>query len=114
MATHKETAEYILERLGDPQSFAVRAMFGEYALYAKGKIVALICDDQLYVKILPASEDLEGICEKDSPYPGAKPHYLVEESQLETLRSLPGMLLELADSLPSKPSKKSKKKALHN
>ena len=35
-----------------------RAMFGEYALYADGKVVALVCDDLLYVKILPASAAL--------------------------------------------------------
>lgn len=114
MATRKETIEFILEKLGDPKLFTARAMFGEYALYAKGKVVALICDDQLYVKILPASSELEGLCEKDSPYPGAKPHYLVEESQLHDLRSLPDILLEIADSLPTKkkasPAARSKKR----
>ena len=35
-----------------------RAMFGEYALYADGKVVALVCGDLFYVKILPASHSL--------------------------------------------------------
>ncbi|MES2315323.1 MAG: TfoX/Sxy family protein [Patescibacteria group bacterium] len=59
MSTQKETVEFIIEKLGDPKRFAVRAMFGEYALYADGKVVGLICDDQLYVKILPESVELE-------------------------------------------------------
>lgn len=108
MATQKETVEFILEKLGHPQQFATRAMFGEYALYANGKVVALICDDQLYVKILPASSELEVLCEKAAPYPGAKPHYLVEESLLATLDSLPDILFDIEKSLPEK-KKKSKR-----
>jgi TfoX/Sxy family transcriptional regulator of competence genes len=77
-------------------------MFGEYALYADGRVVALICDDQLYVKILPASAELETVCEKDTPYPGAKPYYLVEESQLNKLENLPEILLEFSKSLPAR------------
>lgn len=77
-------------------------MFGEYALYADGKVVALICDDRLFVKILPASEALENVCEKGLPYPGAKPHYLVEEGQLSTLSSLPTILAAIAETRPAK------------
>lgn len=73
MSTRKETTEFILSKLGEPDRFAVRAMFGEYALYANpskgssragGKVVGLICNDQLYVKILPEAKELEDICEK--------------------------------------------------
>jgi TfoX/Sxy family transcriptional regulator of competence genes len=81
-------------------------MFGEYALYVDGKVVALICDDQLYVKILPASVELESLCDKDTPYPGARPHYLVEESQLGKLENLPEILLDISKSLPAKKKKK--------
>ena len=73
MATQKETIEFILGKLRDPGRFSARAMFGEYALYADGKVVALVCDDLLFVKILPASSELERQCEKGEPYPGANP-----------------------------------------
>jgi TfoX/Sxy family transcriptional regulator of competence genes len=105
MSTQKETVEFILEKINASKLFSTRAMFGEYALYAKGKVVALICDDQLYIKILPESGDLEDVCEKDSPYPGAKPHYLVEEDQLSKLRNLPNILLAVADALPTRKKK---------
>jgi TfoX/Sxy family transcriptional regulator of competence genes len=96
MATRKETADFIQQKLHDAKRFSVRAMFGEYALYADGKVVALICDDRLYVKILPASSGLESLCEKGEPYPGAKPHYLVEEGQLATIHDLPNILFAIA------------------
>ena len=106
MSTQKETMQFILEKLGYPDRFATRAMFGEYALYADGKVVALVCDDQLYVKIVEASKELEAQCEKDKPFPGAKPYYLVEESQLSHINELPDILFAIADSLPVKKLKK--------
>ena len=99
MATEPDTAEYILDKLGDRQIFTVRRMFGNYALYANGLTVALICNDQLYVKILPESNKLEEVCEKDTPFPKAKLHYLVEESQLGEIADLPDILLDIAEAL---------------
>lgn len=107
MSTQKETVDFILEKLGDKR-FSTRAMFGEYALYASGKVVGLICDDQLYVKILPESAELENICDKDEAYPGSKKYYVVEEGMLSTLRHLPEILLDIAKALPV-PKKKTKK-----
>ncbi len=105
MSTQKETIEFILDKLDDKR-FTARAMFGEYALYASGKVVALVCDDMLHVKILPASAALESECEKGAPYPGARPHYIVEESQLSQLEDLPAILFAIAKSLPAKKSVK--------
>ena len=108
MPTERATVEFILAKLRHPENFSARAMFGEYALYADGKVVALICDYRLYVKILPASKVLELECEKGEPYPGAKPHYIVTEEQLSSMASLPGILFAIAESVPAK--KKSRKK----
>ena len=83
-------------------------MFGEYALYADGRVVALVCDDQLYIKILPESAVLEALCEKESPYPGARLHYLVEETMLSEIDDLPDVLQNIASGLPSKKPKKPK------
>ena len=102
MSTSKETIKHILDKLGGIPHFTAKAMFGEYALYADHKVVALICDDILYVKICPASSYLEDKCDKDSPYPGAKLHYVVDEEQLSNLSTLPDILIEIAKSLPAK------------
>ncbi len=109
MSTRKETIDYILEQLDDPNVFSARAMFGEYALYVDGRVVALICDDTLYVKILLASAELEPLCEKGSPYPGAKEHYVIAEEQLNTVKNLPTILVAIATALPAKKPKKSVK-----
>ncbi len=123
MSTHKETVAHILETLEGqqggvfdvgsrkPHIFTARAMFGEYALYCDGKVVALICDDLLYVKIVPSSSELESMCEKDSPYTGAKLHYVVEEEQIRSIKNLSEILQLLSASLP-KPKPKKKKQAV--
>jgi DNA transformation protein len=110
MATQKETVEFILEKLRGPARFSVRAMFGEYALYAGGKVAGLVCDDLLYVKILPASEELNAICEKGHPFPGAKLHYIVDEGQLSTMQNLSTILVSVAKSMPAKKKKTVRRK----
>lgn len=102
MSTQKETIAFIIEKLGGGTRFASRAMFGEYALYADGKTVALVCDDLLYVKIVPESKALEEMCEKDTPYPGARLHYVIEEEQLSSIEELPEILFVIAAGLPEK------------
>jgi TfoX/Sxy family transcriptional regulator of competence genes len=110
MATKKETIEFILGKLRDRGRFSARAMFGEYALYADAKVVALVCDDLLYVKILPVSRELERTCEQGEPYPGAKPHYIVEEGQLSTMENLPAILGAVAESILEKKNKAKRKR----
>lgn len=107
MATTRETADFLLAKLGHAGRFEARPMFGEFGLYADGRIVGLICDNQLYVKILPASAGLASVCDQDAPYPGAKPHYVVEESQWSTRADLSSVLFAIAAALPEKkkPSK---------
>ncbi len=100
MATRPETAEFILAHLGMPDRFSVRRMFGEYALYADGKPVAFICDDQLLVKITPESAPLERMCERSLLFPGSKEHLLVPEEMITGMRELPHLLLRMAEKLP--------------
>jgi TfoX/Sxy family transcriptional regulator of competence genes len=109
MATQKATVDFILAKLRDSKRFSVRVMFGEYALYADGTVVALICDNLLYVKIVPASKELEPLCEQGPPYPGAKPYYIVEEGQLSSLENLPAILTAIAKTNPTKKKQSLKK-----
>lgn len=100
MATRKETAAFVLEQLGHANRFSIKAMFGEFALYADGKPVAFICNDQLFVKILPESAALEDRCERAPAYPGSKDYYLVPEELITGERKLAAMLLRMGESLP--------------
>jgi TfoX/Sxy family transcriptional regulator of competence genes len=44
----------ILDALA-PLPLTARKMFGEYAVYLDGVVVALVCDDRLYVKDVPGA-----------------------------------------------------------
>lgn len=54
-------------------------MFGEYALYCDGKTVALICDDQLFIKPTVSGHAYIGAVAEGFPYPGAKPWFECEQ-----------------------------------
>lgn len=111
MATRKEAIAFILQELGTHGQFAARPMFGEYALYAYGKTVALVCDDLLYVKIMPESAALQGCCEIGQPYPGARPHYIVTEDQLSLNGDLACILRDIAAALPAPKPKARRRRA---
>ncbi len=82
MSTQKEFADFILDQYHNEHLW-YRAMFGEYALYYDKKVVGLICNDTLYLKITPANQILLADNETGPAYPKAKPSYLISESQLE-------------------------------
>lgn len=105
MATEKTTVEYIESKLSNDSRIRTKAMFGEYALYADDRVVGLICNDQLYLKILPVSAELEEECEKDSRYKGAKEQCVIEESQLDTIKNLKEIMFAIADALANKKDK---------
>ena len=90
--------------------FSIRKMFGEYALYCEGKVVALICENKLFVKPTDAGRDFIGEVVEAPPYPGAKPSFLVEE-QLDDGEWLSRLIRITTRELPQpKPKKKRPKK----
>ncbi len=102
MATRAETMDAILDAL--PGTTA-RKMFGEYALYLGGKVVALVCDDSLFVKDLPVARALLPDAPLAPPYPGAKLH-LVADGWLDDPETLTAAVTALAAALPAPKPKK--------
>ena len=106
MASDQSFVDYVCEQAGLPGRLSFRKMFGEYALYLDGKVVALVCDNQLYVKPTAPGRAVLGRVSEHPPYPGAKPHYVVEESRIVDMEELPQILIDIAKSLPVKKPKK--------
>ncbi len=72
MSTQLSTIEYILDQLSSIEKIRTRKMFGEYALYCNEKVVALVCDDDLFIKITEEGKIFLGEeYEEGFPYPGA-------------------------------------------
>jgi TfoX/Sxy family transcriptional regulator of competence genes len=85
-------------------------MFGEYALYADEKVVALICDDTLYLKVTDANKTSMEDHEQGPPYPGAKPHWIITERDMRDIDSFQNMLISVAQSIPAKKKKSAPQK----
>jgi len=79
MASDAEFVRFVTGQLEHSVAITSRKMFGEYAIYSNGKLVALICDNQLFVKQTDGGRVFIGDVTEASPYSGAKPSFLVEE-----------------------------------
>lgn len=110
MATSVATIEYIEDQLADLPRVRSQKMFGEYALYIDEKVVALVCDDTLFVKITPAGETFVGHdFPTGYPYPGARPAFQVSDDQLEDREWLMEFLEITAEALPLPKAKKKRR-----
>jgi TfoX/Sxy family transcriptional regulator of competence genes len=100
MASSVGTVQFICDQAGLGRRLSFRKMFGEYALYVDGKVVALICDDQLFLKPTLEGQKYLGSVSEAPPFPGAKNWFLLV-SELDDPDQLGGALLVTARALPA-------------
>ncbi|MEO7115476.1 MAG: TfoX/Sxy family protein [Caldimonas sp.] len=79
MASEPDFAEYVFAQIGLGPEITYRKMFGEYAVYLNGTVVAFVCDNQLYVKPTAQGRALLGRAAEHSPFPGAKPYFRIDD-----------------------------------
>lgn len=79
MASDLAYVEHVCDQLRDVGAVSYKKMFGEYGLYVGSKMVALVCDNQLFVKSTDAGRQLLATPSEEAPYPGAKPHFVLDE-----------------------------------
>lgn len=79
MASDLRYVQHVCDQVRDAGDVSYKKMFGEYAIYVGGKLVALVCDNQLFVKPTEAGRRLIGTPTEGAPYPGAKPHLILDE-----------------------------------
>jgi TfoX/Sxy family transcriptional regulator of competence genes len=106
MASHQSTVDYIVEQIAKSGAVYTRKMFGEYALYCDTKVVALVCDDQLFVKPTSAGKVFIGNVVEAAPYAGAKPYFLISGEYWDDSQWLAKLIKISADELPFPKQKK--------
>lgn len=112
VSTQQSTADYILEQTAAAGTVTANKMFGEYGLYCDGKIVALICDDQLFIKPTEAGRAFIGEVTEGLPFPKANPYFLIDGGQWDDADWLSELVRVTAAALPlPKPKAVRKKKA---
>lgn len=87
-----------------------KKMFGEYALYVDGKVVAFVCDNEVFLKPNDAARALLPRIAEGPPYPGAKMYWMVN-SELDDHERFAALLRTTADALPAPKPKMAKPKA---
>jgi DNA transformation protein len=111
MSTSEATIRYIEDQCAKA-GVTSRKMFGEYALYSGKKVVALVCDDTLFVKTTEPGKKFVGKHYTEGfAYPGAKASMQIDERLLEDREWLTELIEITEQALPApKPKiKKSKK-----
>lgn len=107
MASDQAFVDYVCDQIRGAGSISCRKMFGEYAIYCEGKVVALVCDNQLYVKPTVGGRSLAEPITEAPPYPGAKAHWLMGDALEDAVRM--GQLIRITESeLPAPKPKKAK------
>lgn len=109
MASQAETVNFILDQLAaGGVDASAKKMFGEYGLYVDGKMVAMICDDQLFVKGTDEGRAFTGPIEEAPPYPQAKPHPLIDGDRWDDAEWLADLFRITAAALPAPKPRKEK------
>lgn len=109
MASDLSFVEYVRDQIGAAGEISFRKMFGEYAIYCDAKVVALVCDNQLFVKPTAACRACLGQVIEAPPYRGAKPHFLINE-ELDDQELAAKLIRLTARELPVPRPKKARKK----
>ena len=108
MASELDFVRFVAEQMAEAGEITYKKMFGEYGVYCNGKIVALVCDNQLFVK--PTEEGRKFIKNpvEAPPYPGAKMYFLIED-KIEDSDWL-SSLIKITEKILPEPKKKTKRK----
>ena len=98
----------MLGQLQAVKDVTAKKMFGEYGVYAQGKMFGVICDNRLFIKPTTAGRAYIGNVVEAPPYEGAKPSFLIDD-QLEDARWLTRLVQLTVKELPEPKPKKPKK-----
>ena len=108
MASDASFMDYVMYQIGAAGRVSYRKMFGVYAVYCDGKVVALACDNQFYLKPTALGRAVLHEPTEAPPYPGAKPCWLMAD-QLDDRALMVDAVRVTASELPlPKPRAKAK------
>lgn len=107
MASTLSFTEYVCEQVSEAGHITFKKMFGEYAIYCDEKVVAFVCDNQLFVKPTAAGRAKLGAPVEAPPYPGAKLYFLID-GQLDDRQFISSVIALTANELPMPTPKKPK------
>ena len=78
MASNLDLVQYITDQMARAGEITFKKMFGEYGLYCNEKFFSMVCDDRLLFKPTEGGRTLLDNPILQSPYPGAKSCFYIE------------------------------------
>ena len=78
MATTTDFIEFVVDQIDGIFATRYKKMFGEYMVWVNEKPILLVCENIVFIKILPELESQMATAEKGHPYKGAKEHYILD------------------------------------
>ncbi len=109
MGSKQTTVDFILEQVAEAGAVSAKKMFGEFGIFYDGKMIALVCDDQLFVKVTSPAQKFLGNANMGIPYPGAKPCFLISGDRWDDREWMSELFRITAKNLPA-PQKNTRKK----
>lgn len=79
MASDQNFVNFVVEQIKNAGEITAKKMFGEYGIYADGKLFGLICDNKLFIKPTISGREFIGNVVEAPPYEGAKVSFLIED-----------------------------------
>lgn len=110
MASRQSIVDFVVEQMSAAGDITAKKMFGEYGVYCDGKIIGLVCDDDLFVKPTDGGRAYIGKVVEAPPYPSAKPSFKISGDQIEDADWLAGLIKITFDELSAPKKRKPKKK----
>jgi len=112
MSSKQGTVDFIVDQMSSAGAVSSKKMFGEYAIYCESKVVALVCDDQLFMKPTAGGRKFVGNPEEAPAYPGAKPSFLIAGDRWDDSEWLSELVRITARELPMPKAKPTKAKPI--
>lgn len=106
MSSKQSTVDFIIDQIKGIGAVRAKKMFGEYGIFFNDKMVAMVCDDQLFVKPTEAGRKFIVNVVEGAPYPSAKPYFLISRDKWDDGEWLAYLIQISAAELPL-PKKKS-------
>lgn len=109
MSSTQSFVDFVVDQIADAGEITARKMFGEYGIYADGKIFGLICDNKLFIKPTEGGRSFIKDVVEAPAYSGAKNSFLIED-KLEDREWLSQLVKITVAELPEPKPKRKKDK----
>lgn len=107
MASDQNFVNFVVEQIKNAGEITAKKMFGEYGIYADGKLFGLVCDNKLFIKPTISGREFIGNVVEAPPYEGAKVSFLIED-KIEDSEWISELVRISLNELPASKVKKKK------